>query len=459
MKYEHQLRKLSSEERKNLSSEELFHSAEFSSYLQKMGETLLRHCGITKRLSLTILPTGIAPGWTDGKKEYLVPENTITEAYNDIYAKFAALLGIHFHEIAHIIYCDFAEEQKAIDKIKAGEFYGELPVPKTQAEVDALTEMKDALQNSAYRPLFQQIFNDVTNTIDDPHDEGKIIDEFGGIVEKGIATSREALFRSFDYAENILANDKATKLQKLYALMLEFARFEDVFARDLEQCVRDNDIMKMVIDMAKPLSQARWTDDVAYRFTQINEIFLIMWPIIKEALDGAEQQQNQTGAGNPQSNSNGDSSDGQTGSNGNPGSGNPNSSGNTQSMNHSAAAIQAVVNGLAQTASNTGANAAPQNQSTSKVASANRKQAQKGQQAQGRQKTPSQTKASANTNGTDKQIKEALEAIARGISDQKAEEKLEADITSDLMAEIPQLELGPTHRGHIRPHRILQKAV
>ena len=37
----------------------------------------------------------------------------------------------------------------------------------------------------------------------------------------------------------------------------------------------------------------------------------------------------------------------------------------------------------------------------------------------------------------------------------QAEEKLEADITSDLMAEIPQLELGPTHRGHIRPHRIL----
>lgn len=124
-------------------------------------------------------------------------------------------------------------------------------------------------------------------------------------------------------------------------------------------------------------------------------------------------------------------------------------------MNHSAAAIQAVVNGLVQTASNTGANAAPQNQSTSKVASANHKQAQKGQQAQGGQKTPSQTKTSANTNGTDKQIKEALEAIARGISDQKAEEKLEADITSDLMAEIPQLELGPTHRGHIRPHRIL----
>ena len=112
-------------------------------------------------------------------------------------------------------------------------------------------------------------------------------------------------------------------------------------------------------------------------------------------------------------------------------------------MNHSAAAIQAVVNGLVQTASNTGANAAPQNQSTSKVASANRKQAQKGQQAQGGQKTSPQTKASANTNGTDKQIKEALEAIARGISDQKAEEKLEADITSDLMAEIPSWSLVP----------------
>ena len=196
MKYEHQLRKLSSEERKNLSSEELFHSAEFSSYLQKMGETLLRHCGITKRLSLTILPTGIAPGWTDGKKEYLVPENAITEAYNDIYAKFTALLGIHFHEIAHIIYCDFAEEQKAIDKIKAGEFYGERPTPKNQAEEDALTEMKDALQNSAYRPLFQQIFNDVTNTIDDPHDEGKIIDEFGGGVCQPSSTLYMAVLRA-----------------------------------------------------------------------------------------------------------------------------------------------------------------------------------------------------------------------------------------------------------------------
>lgn len=48
MKYEHQLRKLSSEERKNLSSEELFHSAEFSSYLQKMGR---RCCGIAASLS------------------------------------------------------------------------------------------------------------------------------------------------------------------------------------------------------------------------------------------------------------------------------------------------------------------------------------------------------------------------------------------------------------------------
>ena len=141
MKYEHQLRKLSSEERKNLSSEELFHSAEFSSYLQKMGETLLRHCGITKRLSLTILPTGIAPGWTDGKKEYLVPENAITEAYNDIYAKFITHYSAYF---------SVSISMRSIDELATdimGFWSGDLSgIGVSQSEDDTAQEPEDELE-------------------------------------------------------------------------------------------------------------------------------------------------------------------------------------------------------------------------------------------------------------------------------------------------------------------------
>ncbi len=128
-------------------------------------------------------------------------------------------------------------------------------------------------------------------------------------MEQGIVLARESLLRSFDYAENIVAG-KGSDLEKIYSLMLEYARFETIMMRDQDACLKTQPLVQCVVSLAKPIATARWTDDMKVRFAQINEIMLKLWPYIKAELEKQKQQkkqekQNQQGdddSKNPQGN-------------------------------------------------------------------------------------------------------------------------------------------------------------
>lgn len=461
------LRKLTAEQLRSMDPQEVFQSQEFAQHLQRLTEEIMKIGGRPSnglKVHVICMPGG-HPGWTDGNDIYINTANTISGHYTRVIEQFTALRGICFHECAHLLYLDFTEEKRALKALKDGKFYGPLPEPSNSQEDASLQEMQAALDNPLYRPIFIQVFNDVANTTDDPHDEGKIIQAFGGIVEQGIVFARDAIFRSFDTAENIIAEPESD-LSKLYWLMLEYARFETISVRD-EALFQTDPLMRCIVSMAGDIATARWTDDLKVRFGAINRMFLSLWPYIKAELDALDKQtpdrgqpndahqgdQGQAGQNDGNSSSSGQGQQGgqaqqneqnhsqqgqhtgQSSQSGQPPQGTPSGQGQNQNQpQHSKEAIQQVLEQLRKASGKIVDSTAPQpkGQKSSDIAVANRKAARKGKQES----------APQNKDGKDfsdlSSAQCALDKLREEIAERKALDVAERDLASDLMVEIDQ---------------------
>ena len=423
------LRQLTAEQYAVLDPQEIFTSPEFAEHLQCLvNETMKIGGKATSKISVHVVSeSSDPPGWTDGNGIYVNTINSISSHYTLPLEQFIALRGICFHECSHVLYLDFNEEKRALKSIDEGKLYGELPDPQTAEDDLMMHEMEDALADPLYRPIFQQVFSDVTNTIDDPHDEGKIIRRFGGIVEQGIVLARESLLRSYDYAENIVAEDQ-TDLEKIYSLMLEYARFETIMMRDQETCLKTQPLVQCVVSLAKPIATARWTDDMRVRFAQINEIMLKLWPYIKAEVANQKQKRNQ------------------------PGNGNSKNSRNDQSgSNPAQEAIQNVLDQLQKVSQSHSTSAHPEHRSSSAEAVKNRRAARAGKQpaTEGKNST-------VNKDAEMKSAQAALDAISKKIAARLAAASMERDLTSSLMIEIDQATVGSNHGRRVVAKRDLE---
>ena len=59
---------------------------------------------------------------------------------------------------------------------KNGELFGEL-MPEVKIEDNYIKEIEEALYNENYRPIFCNIYHQLSNIFSDVHDERKITDE------------------------------------------------------------------------------------------------------------------------------------------------------------------------------------------------------------------------------------------------------------------------------------------
>lgn len=441
---EEQLRKMTAEQLQKLDPKSVFQSPEFAAHLQGLADEITKVGGkaaMDVKVHIISDPNQGA-GWTNGKDIYVNIENDVSGHYTRALEQFIALRGICFHELGHILFLDFNEEKRALAKIEAGAFYGELPTPQTPDGIAALNEMEQAIADPLYRPIFTQVFNDVTNRIDDPHDEGKLIKQFGGIVEQGIVFIRESIYRTFDYAENIVRSDWSD-LEKLYWLILEYARFETILMRDQAKCLADEPLVQTVVSMVKPIATARWTDDLRIRFRQINEMFLSLWPYIKRELEKQEKKQSSGGSGQNQAGSNGQGSDSgapQQGKDGAP------------SQNSGTEAVQSVLNQLQRVSGSQASTPAPSGGKSSTAAIQARRAARAGKQEQG-----------GATGGQSAQSADALNALAQAafnnisqkIAEKQAIDMIERDLTNEVLTTIAQMDLSPLHAGTVTATRDL----
>lgn len=427
------LRQMTAEQCATLDPQEIFTSPEFAEHLQGLvNETMKIGGKATSKIAVNVVSTpNSPPGWTDGNDIYVNTINSVSGHYTLPLEQFITLRGICFHECSHVLYLDFNEEKKALKSIGDGKLYGELPVPQTAEEDLMMHEMEDALADPLYRPIFQQVFSDVTNTIDDPHDEGKIIRRFGGIVEQGIVLARESLLRSFDYAENIVAG-KDSDLEKIYSLMLEYARFETIMMRDQDACLKTQPLVQCVVSLAKPIATARWTDDMTVRFAQINEIMLKLWPYIKAELEKQKQQKKQE-----KQNQQGDDDS-------------KNPQGNQSGGNSTQEAVQNILDQLQKVSQNQNISAHPNRRTSSSEAVKNRQAARAGKQPASGEKT-----RPVNQDSAMKSAQAALDAVAKKVAERIAAAAMERDLTSNLMMEIDQTAIGSNHSGRVCAKRDL----
>ncbi len=428
------LRQMTAEQCATLDPQEIFTSPEFAEHLQGLvNETMKIGGKATSEISVNVVTTpNSPPGWTDGNDIYVNTINSVSSHYTLPLEQFITLRGICFHECSHVLYLDFNEEKKALKSIGDGKLYGELLVPQTAEDDLMMHEMEDALADPLYRPIFQQVFSDVTNTIDDPHDEGKIIRRFGGIVEQGIVLARESLLRSFDYAENIVAG-KGSDLEKIYSLMLEYARFETIMMRDQDACLKTQPLVQCVVSLAKPIATARWTDDMKVRFAQINEIMLKLWPYIKAELEKQKQQKKQE-----KQNQQGDDDS-------------KNPQGNQSGGNSTQEAVQNILDQLQKVSQNQNVSAHPNRRTSSTEAVKNRQAARAGKQPARGEKT-----RTVNQDSAMKSAQAALDAVAKKVAERIAAAAMERDLTSNLMMEIDQTAIGSSHSGKICAKRDLE---
>lgn len=428
------LRQMTAEQCATLDPQEIFTSPEFAEHLQGLvNETMKIGGKATSEISVNVVTTpNSPPGWTDGNDIYVNTINSVSSHYTLPLEQFITLRGICFHECSHVLYLDFNEEKKALKSIGDGKLYGELLVPQTAEDDLMMHEMEDALADHLYRPIFQQVFSDVTNTIDDPHDEGKIIRRFGGIVEQGIVLARESLLRSFDYAENIVAG-KGSDLEKIYSLMLEYARFETIMMRDQDACLKTQPLVQCVVSLAKPIATARWTDDMKVRFAQINEIMLKLWPYIKAELEKQKQQKKQE-----KQNQQGDDDS-------------KNPQGNQSGGNSTQEAVQNILDQLQKVSQNQNVSAHPNRRTSSTEAVKNRQAARAGKQPASGEKT-----RPVNQDSAMKSAQAALDAVAKKVAERIAAAAMERDLTSNLMMEIDQTAIGSSHSGKICAKRDLE---
>lgn len=373
-----------------IDADTLFTSQEFYDYLRNLISVVTGRYKIPVKLKLFHEEGNSLTAYTDGRNIVQNTHNELVYDFENLYNRYMACVGMTMHEVSHILFCNFSEDKKAMKAIDQGMLYGTEPEPQTQEEAADLAEMLSALKMPEYRTIFAQIYSELSNCIDDPHDEDKLIEKFHGFVENTILMCREALRMSIRPLEDMMADDSYSELTVMFSVVLQFVRFGEIVANDIDAMYKLEPIQKLM-QMSVALEQARYTDNPLVKAEQMNKILLYMWPYIKTELEKAPEQEN----------------------------------------------VQNILDQLRQGSQNSGQTTAPKRGKTSATAKANTRAAKKGQQL-----PPSMSQSVQAGLG-----EQAFDTLLNALSQTLAEEAVQQNISDDVGAEISTIDQNSTHCG------------
>lgn len=470
-----QIRVGANEMSEKLTDADIYTSEAFRSHVQATVDSMTMD--LDKHISVSLMhnPNSDITACTDGNNLFQNTANSVITWYKLPSSRFATVMGIVYHELAHIRFHDFRADALADKELEEnGTLYGRMPEPDDETELD---EMKEALKHPEYRKVFKSLRNELVNCLIDAHDEERMSDYYGGIVARGIEMVASSLQGQLHTLEGY-TNNKNEPLSIMTSLVLQFARFGEILVAD-EQTLYTNEYAKKLTDISQAIELATNTDNPKELYAQINVMLLFMWPYIKDAIDKCDKQQNaQAGQGQQgQGQQSGSDQNGQGGQQGQPSSGG-NSGGGQGSQNQqggggvsqpSANAIQQVLQQIAQGAQNGGGSQMPKNQKASNVAkqatkdaqSAGKKKGKKGGSGSGgndanKGNVPAAV-AGKNGDGKDKNEKQeqadnmlanVLQTIISSVAGDMAEAQMEQDLKSQIIADVDIMDRSSTHKGH-----------
>ena len=283
-KIQKMLRAKTAEQKEKLTDEEVFSSQVFLNKILYLIKTMVK--GEVIRLKFQRKET-LAPGYTDGSTLFASWDNSVVNFYNDRIARYFAILGIIFHEIGHILFLNFKEQRKCLDRILRGRFPGKEPVPETNEQAEALVSVRKAMGDLKYRKLFFEVLKDIENSTTDPHDERKMIEKFGAFVEKAITFAAESLRSTLPPFEELV---QKKPIELALDTAFQYARFSSIFSVDAST-VEQSEVAQRILSVRKHIDNARLTDSVTERYEELSYVLLAIWPIIEQQVGEKEKEE------------------------------------------------------------------------------------------------------------------------------------------------------------------------
>lgn len=416
-----------------ITADDLFVSAEYASHIQSLVDTTTGR--YSTPIKVTLHHGGDDTACTNGNKITANTHCDLIYRYTDLENKYMASIGMIMHECAHILFLDFDASEKAVSALENGFFYGDEPKPETQDGQDALADMKDAMSQKEYAPIFTSVYHQILNCVADPHDEDALIAKYGGFVQQAILVIRESLFASATSIEDMEAMVKEGKMSKLsmaYGTILEYARFGQLISDNPEKAIK-TEIMQKIMEMAKDINLAQYTDNPVVRSGYINSAMLALWPWIREELDQHQSQENQKSQGDP---------NGQSGQNGDQGGQGQNRQ--SQGSSPSERAIQSILDQLKQGASQSGTTQVPEARKASKEAKSRSKQAMK---ASKDGKNATAAPAAPSPQHDTQSGAKAMERLLSELAENMAARMVQDQVTNQVCDEVRTVNQNSTHKG------------
>lgn len=287
-----------------ISPNELFGSKDFQDYFSRIAEGLTEKWGNAPTIRISNDGENGPVAYTDGDVVHLNRTNSLVGKVKGLYKKFLVMLGIGFHELAHIIYLDFDGDHYQLERLEKGELPGAGPFTGEAAD-----ELRAALKSRNWQTFFQGLYHRLSNFAADNHDEEALIKanqwaSFYGrssLVERCILTTRQILQAQTSTVEKMLEKTEGKpSLDLMLGMMFQYIRFGYLLVWD--PATLDTETAKSLKPFEADLDLISTTDSTVEKYSGITRIVLQLWPIIKDKVQNNDDQsqQSQPQQGNPQ---------------------------------------------------------------------------------------------------------------------------------------------------------------
>lgn len=264
----------------NMKDKEIFLSDAFRKYATKLAEFILRKHRLYS-LEIEYDDRKEAPvAYTDGKKIHWNVGNRIAAAPRLLERRFKANLGILFHETAHKLFIDFDFSNRTLDKIH---MYGTLTgtFPPDAPYDDYLAELQKALSYECYRSAISSIFANISNILDDGHDEASMQRCFPGFIAECIRVAGESQMETAPPLDKLISSG-ADAYSIYCSLLLQYAKFSTYkYGSDTTDPFVEAYLTQMQ-EVEGIVEAAVSEDDYKKRWNYVNTLILFLWPHLRK---------------------------------------------------------------------------------------------------------------------------------------------------------------------------------
>ena len=337
-----------------MSDKEIFTSNIFIRYATNLADFLLRKHRLYS-LKVVYDPSPNATiAYTDGKNIVLNAGNCIAAKPKLLERRFKVNMGILFHEVAHKLFLDFPFSEKAIDAIMSGTPIGAFPTAPEQT--DAVNELLTAISMPCYRSALASIFHNVSNIINDGHDESAMKRCFPGFISECITVAGEVQMEQATPLETMCL--EGWDAYSIYSsLFLHYAKYG--YYKEGNPTAFGTAYLEKMKEVEGVIDSALLEDNYEARWNYINALVVFLWPILKNKFpEDPPIDENSSGNGGSQGsggsqngqNSGGNQSQNSSGNGGGSGQQAQNSTSEEESEEEQSQSLQSLLDELANAA-------------------------------------------------------------------------------------------------------------